>query len=425
MALTTGKAVEVLFEKAFETYESQDMLLPLCDLYTPDAAMMQNSGDIIWRTVEQHADYFTGWDATGRESDIIEETYPATLGEPGNDFPQARIDKMRDLTFWERRGETSGRKQASVLNKTIAETVAQQGSLFYRTNATSGFTAIAQAQALMNERQLNMSTRCVVLNDRDTLTYAEDLAARQTVQGQPAATWKNGQIANNVAEFDVYTGSFLPNLTGGAAISATVTGDQSFKPEGGTVSQAAGSTTNVDYRLATLACSDSDSYSIGDKVEIHNNGTAVTALGLDDKTDTGQAMTFTVVAKPTTTSITVYPKPIAYDDATLTNIEKQYANIDTVILDTATIERVNTDATNKTNLFWDKSAVEVIGGTLPADLLAQFAGKKVVNRSLSNGLEMYMVYDGDIRTLQFTCRIFTWWNVIMANPSNAGCFVTY
>jgi hypothetical protein len=425
MSLSTGKIAEVMFEKAKETYEHQDMLLDLTDFHEPDGGDMQNAGNVVWYPVQQHAPIIEGWDLSGQETGIIEETYPAILGTPTNDFIKQRADDLRTQRFWERRGEQSGKRQATELNKAIANRVALQGSLFYRSNADSGYDFIAEAQAQMNERQLNNSGRCYVLNDRDTLRFGQDLAARQTLQGRPENTWKTGQIGENIAEFDVYTGSFLPNLTGGADPATTVTGNQSFAPEGGSVNTDTGVVTNVDYRIASIVVAASTSYNIGDKVTISNSGTTIKALGKADKTDTGQPMTFTVVGKPDATHLQIYPKPIAADDSSLSVLEKAYANIDTVILNAATVNRVNTDATNKTNLFWDKEAVEVIGGTIPAELFSQYDGMKVITDTMKNGQNMYMIYDGDLATMSFRYRIFTWYGITVCDPSNCGVAVTY
>lgn len=422
---TTGKIVEVLFENAIETYEHQMQLIDLCQFEQPDPARLQNADNVIWRPVQQHAPVISGWDLTGNEQDIIEETYPSILGTPTNDLPKQRADSLRDMRFWERRGMESGKRQATELNKQIASAVALQGSLFYRSNVTSGYQFISEAQAIMNERQAHHSERCFILNDRDNQTFGSDLAARQTLQGRPEQTWKTGQIGQNIAEFDTYVGSYLPNLTGGADPATTVTADVSEKPEGGSVNTATGVVTNVDYRTATIAVTDSSGYNVGDKIKFTNGSTDVESLGLADKNSTGQPMTFTIVAKPSGTSIQIYPKPIALDDPALTTLEQAYANIDTQILSTAVVKRLNIDATNKVNLFWDKSAVEVLGGTIPANLFAEFGGKKVLSETLSNGLEMYMLYDGDIVTMDFRFRIFTWYGITIANPSNCGIAVTY
>ena len=213
---SSGRIAEVLFEKALETYEHQLQMADLCSVFKPNSGDMQNAGNVVWRPVQQHAPIINGWDLTGQETDIIEETYPAILGEPANDFFEQRADDLRDMQFWERRGEQSGLRQATELNKRIAGLVGNTGSLFYRSDATSGYDFIAQGQAILNERQAKADMRNFVLNDRDTLAYSSDLAARQTLQGRPESTWKTGQIGQNVAEFDVYTGSYLPNLAGGA-----------------------------------------------------------------------------------------------------------------------------------------------------------------------------------------------------------------
>lgn len=423
---STGKIAEVMFEYAIETYEEQDMLLDKVDFWTPDEADMQNSGNVIWRPVEQHAPILTGFDLSGQEQDIIEETYPAVLGVPANDFVEQRADDLRTELFWERRGRISGRQQGTELNRAIASAIALQGSMFFRSNVTSGYPFIAEGQAIMNERQGEHTKRCFMLNDRDTLGFSADLAARQTLQGRPETdAWTKGQIGGNVAQFDVYTASFLPNLVGGADPATTVTGNQSFVPEGGTVNATTLVVTNVDYREADIPVAASAAYNIGDKVTFSNGADPVESVGLADKTATNQAMTFTIVAKPDGTTITVFPKPIAADDPALNDTQLAYANIDTRILNLATVDRLNIDASNKTNLFWDRDAVEVIGGTIPAQLFQQFSGSRVISSTMKNGQVMYMLYDGDIATLTFRFRLFTWYGITIKDPSRVGVALSF
>ncbi len=424
--LTTGKTIEMIFETAIDTFEDQDTLIPLIKQKSPDAGALQNAGNTIWYSAKQQRSIQAGWDMTGLKQGIIKETYPAVLGVPQNDVVEQRADDIRDPYFWEEAAKQGAIQQATVLNSSLATAMAQQGSLFYRSNATSGWDFITQAKVIMNERQASKAGgRYFLLNDRDDNKFGEDLAARQTLQGRPEQVWKTGQLAQNVAQFDLFTGPFLPNQAGGVAISTTVTGDQSFAPEGGTVNATTKVVTNVDYREAVIPVADSSSYNVGDKVTISNAGTTVKSLGLSDKTNTDQAMTFTIVSKPTGISIQIFPKPIAFDDAALNTLEKAYANIDTVILNGATVDRVNSGASKRLNLFWEKNSVEVIGGKIPADLFGTFAGKKVRSETLSNGLEMYMLYDGDITTMTFEYRIFIWYGITICNPSNVGVAVTY
>ena len=425
MALSTGKIAEVMFEKALDTHEHQMDMLDMVSFHQPEGGMMQNTGNFIWYPVEQHAPVISGWDLSGQETGIIEETYPTLLGTPSNDYVKMRADDLRTTRFWENRGRESGQKQASTLNAAIASAISIQGSMFYRSNVTSGYEFIAEAQAIMNERQLKTTQRYFLLNDRDMLLFSKDLAARQTLQGKPADTWKTGQIGQNIAGFDIFTGSFLPNITGAADDDATVNGNMAFVPVGGTVNATTGVVTNVDYREADIVIDDSGTLAVGDKITLQNAAVDVYAVGLADKTNTGQAMTFTIIEVTDATHIKVYPKPIAADQAGITTLQAAYANINTAILTGATITRLIIDATNKTNLFWDKSAVEVIGGTIPAELFKQYDGMKVITDTMKNGLNMYLVYDGNIDTMTFRFRLFTWYGITIKNPSNVGSCVTY
>ena len=334
---------------------------------------------------------------------------------------------LRDMRFWERRGEQSGMQQATYLNQNLAELVAQQGSLFYRSNTAQGYDFVGSAQTLLNERQVSSDMRCFVLNERDRQTYARELADRETVAGRAEGAYAHGMIGHNVADFDVYSGSYLPTLAGGVSPDTTVTGNQSFKPEGTTTVGAA--TVNVDYRVANIPVAASASYNVGDKIQFTNTaGTplgAVRAIGLADKTDTGQAMTFTVVAKPSGTMISVYPKPIANDDSTLDAEELASSNINTTIKGAATVVRLNVDASARVNIFWAKDSIEVIGGDAPIELLAEFGGQQVISSAMSNGQKMYLAYDGDIDTLTFKCRLFTWWGLVNKNPMANGVGIRF
>jgi hypothetical protein len=408
-----------------DTYEPEDQMLDLVSFKEPNGANMQNGGNTLWRPVEQHRPVITGWDLTGQEQEIIQETYPAVLGTPKNDLISQRANDMRDMQFWKDAGKISARQQVTELNKSIASAIATQGSMFYRSNVASGYDFVGEAQTIMNERQGSKTLRNFIFNDRDNLKFAKDLAARQTVQGRPEKVWSTGQIGQNIAEFDIYTASYLPTIVGGADPATTVTGNQSFAPQGGTVDATTHVVTNVDYRTATIPVAASAAYNVGDKITFANGGTTVKAVGLADKNDSGQAMTFTIVEKPSGTSIRIFPKPIAFDDPALSTLQKQYANINTLILNAATVNRVNTDALKKTNLFFDKDAVEVFGGTIPAELFNQFDGMQVISQKMKNGLSMYMIYDANMINMNFRFRVFTWYAVTIKDPSRCGVAVTF
>lgn len=422
----TLKIVEAYLENAVNETEKQVQLIETVNRIAPDMAALQNADNFVWGRVEQHQPVLDGFDLTGQEQDIIEESYPRLLGTPKNVLIKQRIDQVRDISYWERAGKAGGKRLTSDLNQRIAAAAVTQGSLHVRTNATSGYDVVSAAQVILNERQGMNNGRYFLFNDRDQNAVSKDLASRENLAGRPTDTWMKGTIGQDVAEFEsVLTGSFLPNLAGGADPATTVTADQSFAPEGGSVNATTGVVTNVDYRSATIPVTASAGYAVGDKVTFANGGVTVKAVGLEDKTNTNQAMTFTIVAIPNGTSVTVYPKPIAADDPGLSALEASYANINTRILNTATMNRVNIDASVKTNLFWDRNAIEVMTGEVPVQLFQEFAGKKIAQAAMENGQTMYMMYDGDIVTADFRYRIFTWDGITIANPQQVGVLTRF
>lgn len=421
----TGKIVADMLDESIQTYEEENNILPLVKFIEPDGAKLQISGNVVWRSVQPHSAVVAGWDVSASNNDIIKEAYPAILGTPSNSSIQQRVDDLRDPGYLQESANNAGKRQAAFLNSSIISAAVNQGSMFYRSAATSGFDFIGQAKVLMNERQTATGSRTFLLNDSDSFAYAKDLAGRQTLQGRPEKVWVNGQIGQNIAGFDVYESSSMTNLDGGADPAAVVVGNQSFAPLPGTVvsSNATGIVTNNDYRYA-LVTVPSAGFTVGDKVTFANAGVTVKALNLLDKTVTGTAMTFTIVSIPGGgATVGIYPKPIALDDAALTVTEAAYANINTQILNGATMNRVNVDTSARTNLFWAKDAIEVIGGTIPEALMKDFAGWKMISSKMKNGLRMYMLYDGNIDTMQFRFRLFTWFGVTIANPSAVGVAV--
>lgn len=427
MSLSSGKIAEVVFENFVETYEHQMLMLDLVDAESYDEAKLQNAGNTIWYPVQQHRPVLTGFDLTGQEQGIIEETYPISLQDPNNDLIEQRIDDVRDMRFWERAGQQAGYRQATELNKDISDLIGNTGSLYYEfdTSASkSGFDFISEAQALITERQVYKTMGCnFLLNPRDTQTFAQDLAGRQTVRGRPEDTWLTGQIGSNVAEFDVFTGSFTSNQVATTA-TTTTTAAVSEVPEGGTVDPTTKVVTNVDYRRGSLPVTSSAAFSVGDVVTVDNAGTFVESVGLADKTASGQAMTFKVVGIPDASTLEVFPKPIALDDPALTELQKAYANIDTQITSGANVTTINTNG-GRQNLFWAKDSIQVMGGEAPWQLMNEFGGMKVVSRSLTNGVTLYMVYDGDITKATFRYRLFVWYGLANRNPQANGSAVTF
>lgn len=423
--LTSGKIAEVMFDKFVDTFEEQTVVLDLVDAESTEGSKLQNAGDVVHYPVQQHRPILKGFDLTGQGQGIIEETYPCSLSTPSNDLIEQRIDDMRDMRFWERAGVQSGLQQATDLNQAVADLIADTGSLFYQVDvsgAPSGFDFVSEASTMLGERQVYKAMGCnFLLNLRDSNFFAKDLAGRETIKGRPADTWTSGQIGSNVAQMDIFEGSFLKQLTGAANVGTTTTADVSEAPEGGSVDPVTKTVTNVDYRRGSFPVADSSTFAVGDFI----TAGVVQSIGLASKTASGELMTFKIVAIPDGTNIEVFPKPIALDDPALTLLEKAYANIDTQILSGAAITRLNIRATDQTNLFWAKDSIQLVGASAPWHLMGEFGGMKTLTKQLTSGVTLYMVYDGDITTATFKYRCFVWYGLANRNPMANGTALAF
>lgn len=431
MALTSGKIAEVMFGAFVETYTHQGVMLDLIDAESYSGERLQNAGNTVWYPVQQHRPILNGFDLTGQEQDIIEETVPISLGQPNNDFIQQRIDDMRDMRFWERAGVQSAMQQMTELNSDLARLVVNTGSLFFQQDTStdnSGFNFASQADTLLTEREVYTTMgKCMLLNPRDQRTFATDLAGRETL-GSKAERAENaydtGNIGEYVAGLDIYRGSFLPNVAGGSITETTVSANVSLSPEAGTVNNVTNTVTNIDYRAGVIPVANASAYAVGDYIGFTNTGTGIVeSVGLASKEATGQQMSFKITGI-TGNNITVFPKPIAIDDSALTSLEQAYGNINTQILSGATVNKLNDGAEAKANIFWAKDSIKMIGAELPWELFNEFGGNKVLSEQIAPGITAYMVYDGNIATANFRYRIFVWYGLSNFNPMANGVGLT-
>ena len=50
---------------------------------------------------------------------------------------------------------------------------------------------------------------------------------------------------------------------------------------------------------------------------------------------------------------------------------------------------------------------------------------QVISETLGNGLNMYMIYDANMITMNLRYRLFTWYGLTMKDPSRAGIATTF
>lgn len=417
MGLSTAKEVRVMFDMVNEQFEAQDQMSKLVGHYGMTGANAQNSNNVEWRQVEQQAPVQSGWEfADSAFGDVLELSYPSVLGTPRNDLFKLRADDFRDdRKFMGRRAAAAAQRLSADQNARIASLVANTGSLFYRAT-TAGYDFIKTADTILRERQAYVGAgQSFFVNDRDAQRVSADLAGRQTLTKIAEDAYTKGLMFKNTAGFDIYESSYLGSLAGGALAGVTVTSTVSQAPVANFVS--AGITLPVDYRISDdIALTGTiTSLVVGDRISF----SGVNAVGLQDKTNTGTLMTFTVVEK-SGANIKVYPRPIAVNDPALTPVQAAYANINTQIAAGATVTKLNSDAIARNNVFWANDSVEIVDGDIPFELLGQLDGMEVMSSTLSSGTKLYIAYQGRIDDLTLRCRLFTWNDVVNIDPSRNG-----
>ena len=414
MANSTGKIIVTLFDNVLKQMNDNDVYTRLVSSDTISPDRMQNASNVYWRTVEQQRKAIAGWDLTGLETGTIEQYYPLSLGTPTNDFMAYRVDDLRDKGFMKRSITASASTLRSNLNKAIADLVASTGSLYYESSSV-GYDFVAEADTIMTERQANRDAgSSFFMAPRVSKAMASDLASRDSsLTGINLEAYKRNLINTNIAGFDVWRAPTYGTVAARAnATTTTVATDVVEVPRGYTTT--GGVNVNVDYRYGTVVLTAGTNYTVGDVITF----AGVYALGLKDKTDTRQLMTFKIIAKDTNT-ITIYPKPIAANQAGITTEQAAYANISTAIVATTVVSKVNATG-GQANAFWANDSMEIVSGDAPLEMLNEFDGMKVVSESLDSGVKLYMAYDAALATLNCRVRLFTWYGLCNKDPSRNG-----
>jgi len=416
MATQSAKNIVAFYDKVLEQLNSDFTYAKAVEVDTIAGDTLQNANNIYWRNVEQQAPVLSGWDLTGQETEIIEQTYPLLLEDPRNDLVSLRVDELRDKGFLDRRAKASAKRQNAELNKRVADLIADQGSLYYESNST-GFDFVAEGDTLMTERQAHRDMGALfALTPRNNQRMAGNLASRTVYpDNRSELAYGTATIGEDVAGFDLVRAPTYGTVPTAAGADSTVATNVTEVPQGFTT--VGGSIQNVDYRLGTISLVSAANYQVGDVVTF----AGVESLGVMDKTATGQLMTFKIVGIDTN-DISVYPKPIAANQAGITTEQAAYANISTAIVSGMACTKVNVTG-GEANAFWAKDSVCVVNGDAPLEILSEFDGMKVVSESLDNGVRLYMAYDARLDTLNARLRLFTWYGLVNKDPSRNGVAV--
>lgn len=427
MALSTAKGISIMFDEILELYDFDNNLARQCDVVDFEASLMQNSVNIIWRSVEQNAPIKEGWDMSAQFGDVIERAYPSSLGLPQNDAFQLRADDFRDERFMKNRARAAVAKLSGDQNKRIAQLVVNTGALAYEYTGAAGYDYLAQAEAIMDELELsNMGNRSFFLRPVTHQAIAKDLAQRGTLSGRPEGAYAKSMVGKDIAGFDVFRANAIPTMAE-QATAVTVNGNQSFTPEGSTTN-ADGTVVPVDYRSAVLTVSTTVGLNVGDKFSV----AGMNSVSLGNKIDTGRLATFTIVSIPSGTTIEIFPKPIAWDErpvadggsGALSAEQAAYANVTTAFNNTDALVYINDNGAPNNlwtpDVFWTNDSIEIVNGNAPFEFMSKMDGFTVIKETLDSGVTVYMMYQGSIGTATLQCRVFTWYGLVNRKPQQNG-----
>jgi hypothetical protein len=407
--------------KAFSAISTfSDVVMP----YRPDRdGTLQRSNNNWFKPLDQLSPTVDGWDVSASETDVLELSIGGSLGDPANTYFGLRADDVRDETSYRRKIRANARQLMEQMERRGLQRAWTHGSLLLSNSNAFGsanfgsWDAMQEANDLMFDRQLSMMEgTCAFLNSRDYSRAGGELVSHDSfpssIEGE---AYRQGRITKQVAGFDeVYKHNQLPR-SGAQATSITINGAQTFDPLA-TETSPSGQRVPFDHRFATITVNEATTaINVGDKF---------TVAGLKALSEIGNVAqdgdrVFTVVGKGTNT-LTISPRPIALDDATLTDTQKPYANCSTSFADADALVWQNT--TDKVvNIFMPKDAMVIASSEIPMTL-DMFAGMKVEAFSVGP-IEGIIGWQGNLGTARFTCRIAIWYEWQVERPEAVGAIL--
>jgi len=425
--LSEGKMITYAIEEMVNVFEGMSTLTDMSQVYDPGAGSLQRSNNQYWKPVQQQAVTKDGWDLTGQRDGVLELSIRGALGDPANTFRELRADDLRDETSYRRAVQADAKKLLSQMEFRAMEVARTQGSFCITDSAEFGsapgdfllWDGLSRSTARMIETEFYRDDgTCAFLNPTAYQAGGRDLVRSTANYGQsiPDNAYRNGQIDKKVAGFDdVYQHSKLGLMQGQNEV-VTVNGDVSLKP---LASEAAPGFQEVpfDNRYGSIPLNGvTANLRIGDKFKLDNGGTPVRAVSLDQKIPLAYSQTFTVVGESAGTAV-VSPRPIALNDPNLSPLEASYANIDTQILDGATVTWLNT-TDRQSNIIMNKDAMVIASSPIPMnhELFKNLNAREFTVGKI-NGI---IAFDGDINDLSGSYRIALWYAWNMEKPEQCG-----
>lgn len=415
MANEFSKEERVAFEEILEGFQDALVLSKNVSVYSTDQAMMERSGNVIWRPEPYIMQSFNGTDQTLNFKDATQLSVPATIGFQQSVPWVMTATELRDALQENRLGEAAKQKLASDINVAVMNVAALQGSLVVaRGVAATGFADVAAIEAVMNEQGVPDYDRFLALSTRDYNGMAADLAARQYMPGKPTTAYERAYVGR-IASFDTFKMDYAVRIAiaaGGAGVQITTlaAGVNTYVPESTSVS-ATGERSNVDNRFQQVTVNGTANVLPGDSFTI----ATVESVHQITKQPTGVLKTFRVISVDSGTTMTICPPLISGLGGTDAELQYQNCFVGTPAANSA-ITWLNTRV-SAMNPFWQKDSIEILPGryAVPPD-----AGAGIMRATTDQGIELVMQKQYDINTMRTKYRLDTLYGVVNKQPEMSG-----
>jgi hypothetical protein len=417
MANAFSKEERVAFENILEGFQDALVLSRNVSIFQTDQTTMERTNNVLWRPQPYISTSYSGTDMTTNFDDYTQLSVPSTIGFSRSVPWVLTATELRDALQEGRLGDSAKQKLASDINVSVMNVAANQGTLFVkRTTAAAGFDDVAQCEAIMNERGVQMEDRYLALSTRDYNGMANNLqVASRSFGNSTSEQALRAGLVGRVASFETYKLDYANRkaaAAGGSGLTmSTLAAAGNYWVPKATSVATTGETSNVDNRYQTITISSTTNVAAGDAFTI----AAVNSVHLITKGDTGQLMTFRVISVPSSTTLVISPPIISAQGGSDSEIQYQNCVVNTAASNSA-IVFLNT-VTAFQNPFWFKDSIEILPGryAVPTD-----AGAAVMRAATDQGIELVMQKQYDINTMRTKYRLDTLYGVVNKQPMMSG-----
>lgn len=401
MANSLTKDLEIMFGNFVDGYDAGCVLSMEVEKSYPSPQAMQRAGDIFYRPQNYHASVVTGLDVSAAaKTDVIQRQVPTVYRTPDNVVYQLDAKEMRDPEHKERMGAAASVRLAAEIDKNLGATIANQAAIVVKKVGALSWEDGGTAEALMLSRGIGAGrTRKLFLNPFDHRDVAKDLGNRAYLGDTSLSAYERSKVPD-IATFKTFRTDNVFNVTVTGTVAATLVNGAS---QALTVAAMAGDVPQ-DNRRMTLNCDGANVANVkaGDVFTLPT----VNAVHQIDKSDTGQLMTFRVLANAAG-ALTITPAIITTGP---------YQNVTNSPADNAPLTFLNT-ATKPANIFWADGVVSLDYGKLA---FPTGEGAQVMTATTKNGVPLIMSYAFNHLTGITTCRFTTLYATTVLDPEQCG-----